>query len=131
MGNVHMEAAQINYRGGEKKMSVEEVLKNTSGEAAEIAQLQTDVASLRSGLTGVEGVLNASGKVLNFTVAGEGVDYVAEFRGATTTTIIADKKQGDTITASVRLFLNTEAKKIEAGYFDGTNWQYQTLVQFT
>lgn len=28
MGNVHMEAAQINYRGGEKKMSVEEAIKN-------------------------------------------------------------------------------------------------------
>lgn len=47
MGNVHMEAAQINYRGGEKKMSVEEALKSTSGEAAAIAQLQTDVANLR------------------------------------------------------------------------------------
>lgn len=28
MGNVHMEASQINYRGGEKKMSVEEAIKN-------------------------------------------------------------------------------------------------------
>ena len=46
MGNVYMEASQINYRGGEKKMSVEEALKNTSGEAAAIAQLQTDVANL-------------------------------------------------------------------------------------
>lgn len=27
MGNVHMEATQINYRGGSKKMSVEEALK--------------------------------------------------------------------------------------------------------
>ena len=48
MGNVNMEACQINYRGGEKKMSVEEVLKNTSGEAAAIAQLQTDVLNLNS-----------------------------------------------------------------------------------
>lgn len=32
MGNVNMEASQINYRGGEKKMSVEEALKNTSEE---------------------------------------------------------------------------------------------------
>ena len=47
MGNVYMEASQINYRGGEKKMSVEEALKNTSGESAAIAQLQTDVANLR------------------------------------------------------------------------------------
>ena len=46
MGNVYMEAAQINYRGGEKKMSVEEALKSTSGEAAAIAQLQSDVANL-------------------------------------------------------------------------------------
>lgn len=46
MGNVYMEASQINYRGGEKKMSVEEALKNTSGEAAAIAQLQQDVADL-------------------------------------------------------------------------------------
>lgn len=46
MGNVYMEASQINYRGGEKKMSVEEALKNTSGEAAAIAQLQADVSNL-------------------------------------------------------------------------------------
>lgn len=46
MGNVNMEASQINYRGGEKKMSVEEALKSTAGEAAAIAQLQTDVANL-------------------------------------------------------------------------------------
>lgn len=46
MGNVHMEAKDINYRGGEKKMSVEEALKSTSGEAAAIAQLQSDVANL-------------------------------------------------------------------------------------
>lgn len=46
MGNVYMEASQINYRGGEKKMSVEEALKNTSGEAAAIAQLQQDVSDL-------------------------------------------------------------------------------------
>lgn len=46
MGNVNMEASQINYRGGATKMSVEEALKNTSGEAAAIAQLQTDVANL-------------------------------------------------------------------------------------
>lgn len=46
MGNLYMEASQINYRGGEKKMSVEEALKNTSGEAAAIAQLQQDVTDL-------------------------------------------------------------------------------------
>ena len=46
MGNVYMEASQINYRGGEKKMSVEEALKNTSGEAAAIAQIQQDVSDL-------------------------------------------------------------------------------------
>lgn len=46
MGNLYMEASQINYRGGEKKMSVEEALKNTSGEAAAIAQLQQDVSDL-------------------------------------------------------------------------------------
>lgn len=41
MGNVNMEASQINYRGGQKKMSVEEALKNTSGE----------LDTLKSGLT--------------------------------------------------------------------------------
>lgn len=48
MGNVHMEASQINYRGGDTKMSVEEALKNTSGEAAAIAALQTAVGNLQS-----------------------------------------------------------------------------------
>lgn len=48
MGNVHMEARQINYRGGDKPMSVEEALKSTAGEAAAIAQLQTDVGNLQT-----------------------------------------------------------------------------------
>lgn len=48
MGNVNMEASQVYFRGGEKKMSVEEALKNTSGEAAAIAQLQADVLNLNS-----------------------------------------------------------------------------------
>lgn len=49
MGNVHMEASQINYRGGETKMSVEEALKSTSGEAAAIAALQVAVGNLQNG----------------------------------------------------------------------------------
>lgn len=49
MGNVHMEASQINYRGGETKMSVEEALKSTSGEAAAIAALQVAVGNLQTG----------------------------------------------------------------------------------
>lgn len=48
MGNVSMEARDINYRGGETKMSVEEALKSTSGEAAAIEQLQTDVGNLQT-----------------------------------------------------------------------------------
>lgn len=47
MGNVTMEASQINYRGGASKMSVEQALKETSGEAAAIAQLQEDVGNLQ------------------------------------------------------------------------------------
>jgi hypothetical protein len=48
MGNVNMDASQINYRGGEKKMSVEQALKNTSGE----------IDSLKSGLTRLVFVAN-------------------------------------------------------------------------
>lgn len=48
MGNLRMKADQISYKGGETPMSVEEVLRNTSSEAAAIAQLQTDVATLNS-----------------------------------------------------------------------------------
>ena len=46
MGNVNMEARQVHYRGGDKPMSVEDALKSTAGEAAAIAQLQTDVVNL-------------------------------------------------------------------------------------
>ena len=48
MGNVMMEASQINYRGGETKMSVEQALKETSGEAAAIAALQEAVGDLQT-----------------------------------------------------------------------------------
>lgn len=60
MGNVNMEASQINYRGGQKKMSVEEALKNTSVELdtlksglnyQTVPQLVTTV-TLASGLSG-------------------------------------------------------------------------------
>ena len=49
MGNVMMEASQINYRGGVTKMSVEQALKETSGEAAAIAALQAAVGNLQTG----------------------------------------------------------------------------------
>lgn len=48
MGNVSMEARDINYRGGETKMSVEDALKSTSGEAAAIAALQEAVGNLQT-----------------------------------------------------------------------------------
>jgi len=48
MGNLRMRADQISYKGGETPMSVEEVLRNTSSEAAAIAHLQTEVATLNS-----------------------------------------------------------------------------------
>ena len=48
MGNVMMEASQINYRCGETKMSVEQALKETSGEAAAIAALQEAVGDLQT-----------------------------------------------------------------------------------
>lgn len=48
MGNVTMEARDINYRGGETKMSVEDALKSTSGEAAAIAALQEAVGNLQT-----------------------------------------------------------------------------------
>lgn len=37
MGNVHMEATQINYRGGIKKMDVEEAIK-AAGDEIEIGR---------------------------------------------------------------------------------------------
>ena len=41
MGNVHMEASQVNYRGGETKMSVEEAIKAGSSYVLPIAGAET------------------------------------------------------------------------------------------
>lgn len=79
MGNVHMEASQINYRGGETKMSVEEALKNTSGEAAAIAALQTAVGNLQSGKANLSVIAPAfsadTAYAVGDIVAYEGVTY--------------------------------------------------------
>ena len=63
MGNVNMEASQINYRGGQKKMSVEEALKNTSGELDTLKSGLTEVNSNLNGLlkSGLFSVLCTSG----------------------------------------------------------------------
>lgn len=41
MGNVHMEASQVNYRGGDTKMSVEEAIKAGSSYTLPIAGAET------------------------------------------------------------------------------------------
>ena len=92
--------------------------------------VQEAVDEVNSGLTNLNSVLNPDGTVLSFTHTEGGADYVAQFFGSIAPTIIADKVQNNTITASIRLFMNVEGKRIEAGYFDGANWHYQTLVQF-
>lgn len=50
MGNVNMEASQINYRGGEKKMSVEEALNTISSE----------LDTLKSGLNSYETIASVT-----------------------------------------------------------------------
>ena len=52
MGNVHMEASQVNYRGGETKMSVEEAIKAGSSYELPIAGAETlGGVKIGSGLT--------------------------------------------------------------------------------
>ena len=52
MGNVHMEASQVNYRGGETKMSVEEAIKAGSSYTLPIAGAETlGGVKIGSGLT--------------------------------------------------------------------------------
>lgn len=53
MGNVHMEATQINYRGGNKKMGVEEAIK-AAGD---------DISTLKSGFTNLDNEVNGDATV--------------------------------------------------------------------
>lgn len=56
MGNVHMEASQINYRGGETKMSVEEAIKAGSSYELPIASVATlGGVKIGSGISIAEG----------------------------------------------------------------------------
>ena len=56
MGNVHMEASQINYRGGETKMSVEEAIKAGSSYTLPIASAETlGGVKIGSGISIAEG----------------------------------------------------------------------------
>ena len=63
MGNVHMEASQVNYRGGETKMSVEEAIKNGAYELPIAGAETLGGVKVGSGLSinAETGVLSASG----------------------------------------------------------------------
>lgn len=105
MGNVNMEASQINYRGGEKKMSVEEALKNTSGEAAAIAQLQEDVADLNDSKANKVDIATEFSDLTNYNAGDlvyyEGVLYefqVDHTAGSWETSEVIQKDLSDIIT---------------------------------
>lgn len=68
MGNVHMEATQINYRGGDEKMSVEEAIKKAGG-ALPIASAETlGGVKVGEGLSITEnGVLSADGQAVDYS----------------------------------------------------------------
>lgn len=55
MGNVHMEASQINYRGGETKMSVEEAIKGASYELPIASAATLGGVKIGSGISIAEG----------------------------------------------------------------------------
>lgn len=66
MGNVRMEARQINYRGGETPMNVEDAIKN-AGSTYELPTASADTlggVKVGSGLSIEDGVLSANGYTL-------------------------------------------------------------------
>lgn len=64
MGNVHMEASQINYRGGETKMSVEEAIKAGSSYTLPIASSETlGGVKIGSGISIAEGAISADAQL--------------------------------------------------------------------
>lgn len=121
MGNVHMEASQINYRGGETKMSVEEALKNTSGEAAAIAALQASVGNLQtgkadlsviapefdaeSGVYAIGDLVMYQGKLYEFTTA-------HETAGEWDDTEVAEKTVSDEVDSLKSGLTNVESKVV-------------------
>lgn len=125
MGNVNMEASQINYRGGEKKMSVEEALKNTSGEAAAIAQLQTDVLNLNSNKTDVYN--GVSGQSQTFT---ESATYTVQTSGFYVIKVEnTDTDSSSPAGFSINLGGNTESNRICDVSIDGTK-RYQGIYAY-
>lgn len=64
MGNVNMEASQINYRGGESKMSVEQAIKEAGSYTLPTASADTlGGVKVGSGLSIADGVLSADGQL--------------------------------------------------------------------
>ena len=88
MGNVHIEASQVNYRGGETKMSVEEALKNGTYELPIAGAETLGGVKVGSGLSinAETGVLSASGyelpiagaEILGGVKVGSGLSINAE-----------------------------------------------------
>lgn len=96
-------------------------------------KVSTEISSLKSGLTNIESAVDVSNATLSFNRDISGNVYTANILlgDAGDIMVINDKKSGSSVVASMRLFLDVNNKRLQVGYYDGTNWQYYTIKQFT
>lgn len=136
MGNVSMEARDINYRGGETKMSVEDALKSTSGEAAAIAALQETVGDLQTTKANKTDIATEFSDLTNY-YAGDLVYYeeaLYEFQvdhtaGAWETSEVIQKDLSDIVTTlKSGLTGLLKRKTFDISATDITNHLYNTGV---
>lgn len=128
MGNVNMEASQINFRGGDKKMSVETALKNATGEAAAIAQLQEDVTNLNGSKANKVDIAPEFSDLTNYN-AGDLVyndDDLYEFQvdhtaGAWETSEVIQKDLSDIITTLKSGLTSVKTIQDQANYGSATD----------
>lgn len=96
--------------------------------------ISNELDTLKSGLTNLENVVDVTNTMFSFNRdIGQNV-YTADIllnNSNGVINVINDKKSGDTVVASMRLFLDVNNKSFKVGYYDGSNWQYETIKQFT
>ena len=116
------------------QISAGNVSYNNSSSGMVANNVQTAVDELNSGLTNLENVVDVTNTMFSFNRdIGQNV-YTADIllnNSNGVINVINDKKSGDTVVASMRLFLDVNNKSFKVGYYDGSNWQYETIKQFT
>lgn len=121
MGNVHMEATQINYRGGSKKMSVEDELDSLNSGLNNLKL--TDIRRYATTPTDLNEIIPT--RPLSLYQVGNMNNYTNRPTGAGVTGILLVMTLA---TYTLQLWISYDGMSIRYTFDGGTNWTSWTNV---